>query len=161
MKIGLDFDGVFCNVEKLFAQGKQKFFNGRDRLTRKETDLLKDLIFEEDNFELEMIPGAKTACRRLTSMGHELKILTKRDGGAEIAHRFCKEIGLDVPVIGTPKGKKKSFVSRDFDIFLDDSVSNLEDLDPFVSKVFLFSPNRTLSDFEVVASWDEFSRKIA
>lgn len=161
MKIGLDFDGVFCDVEKLFVQGRQKFFNGREDLTRKETELLKHLIFEQDHFELEMIPGVRTACRRLISRGHELKVLTKRDEGADIARKFCKEIGLDIPVMGTPKGKKKSSVSKDFDIFLDDSVSNLKDLRPFVSEVFLFSSRRILSDFEVVASWEEFSKKIA
>lgn len=179
MKIGLDFDGVFSDAGKLFVDAAERLFGvtiptiktaGRaivdeGYLNSAQFSFLKDSIFEEDSFELKMVSGADLACRQLIARGHRLQILTKREKGAEVARNFCKQIGLDIPVLGTPAGKSKSEVSTDFDVFLDDSISNLKDLNAFVPNLFLFSwdynSRESVPKHQRVSGWEEFARKIA
>jgi uncharacterized HAD superfamily protein len=178
MRIGLDFDGVFCDSGKLLRDSAKEVFKvdiplgmnfdykvvSSGYLTSEQLSSLKEVVFESSKFGLEVLPGADLVCRQLLGRGHDLQILTKREKSLDIVRVFCENLGLRIPITGTPKGKPKSSVKMDFDVFVDDSISNLEDLKKYVPKLFLFSWDYNLSyknhPGERVYDWEDFSKKI-
>lgn len=180
MKIGLDFDGVFCNAEKLLNDGALKLFginslskenilggtNDSNILTRSQVGLLKNFVFEDpnSNLELEPVPDVVSACRTLIGRGHNLQIVTKRNQGVGIALDFCKKLGLRIPIVGSKAGEPKSSIVNGFDIFLDDSVSVLRELRSAVPNrfIFLWDYNRhnNFPEEKRVSSWLDFVQKI-
>jgi uncharacterized HAD superfamily protein len=174
MKIGLDFDGVFCNGAKLLNEGSQKLFGlklpedktAEETLDKDQALVLKDFVFEnrDNNLKLELVPNVVSSCRELVKQGHELQIITKRNAGVKIVKSFCKTAGIDIPVIGLKRGQNKSEFCRNIDVFLDDSVDNLINLQTVVPNCFLFvwpyNLNSNISPENRVHSWREFMEKI-
>lgn len=181
MKIGLDFDGVFCNAGRLLTDGAKKLFGidslqkenilGGDILepnvlTRSQIKLLKDFAFEDpySNLELEPVPDVVSACRILANRGHKLQIVTKRNRGVGIAVDFCKKLGLRIPIIGARPEQPKSSLANGFDIFLDDSSSVLEELRFAVPNRFVFlwdyNQRNNFPEDRRVSSWLDFVQKI-
>jgi hypothetical protein len=149
MKIGLDFDGVFCNASKLLKNGANYLF-GVDLpenktieqtavkekiLTKKQFKELKSFVFGNisRNLQINPVEDVDTACQTLINRGHQV-------------------------------GQPKSSVSERFDIFLDDSPNILKDLEGFIPNLFLFSwsYNQDFKSCSVnrVNSWSEFVQKV-
>jgi len=180
MKIGLDFDGVFCDAGKLLRSGAKRLFgidlpedktiesiSVREKLlTKKQFGELKTFAFGNSSQEIDMIPvcDIDSACRTLMRRGHRLQIITKRKAGIGAVENFCKIIGINIPIIGMNPGQPKSSVADGLDVFLDDSLNNLIDLKQSVPNLFLFSWSYNLqSDFDIgerISSWKEFVQKI-
>jgi hypothetical protein len=180
MKIGLDFDGVFCNAVKLLDDGAKKLFginslpqenilggtHGCNILTNSQINLLKNFVFEDpdSNLELEPLLDVVSACRFLIGNGHQLQIVTKRNQGVDMAKDFCKKLGLKIPVIGSKFAQPKSSIVNGFDIFLDDSIAVLEELKSAVPNrfIFLWDYNRhnNFPEEKKVSSWLDFVQKI-
>jgi uncharacterized HAD superfamily protein len=176
MKIGLDFDGVFCNAETLIRDGANKLFGvdlpenkvmEKDAiesgyLTQQEFNRLKTVVFGNASQDLAMNPvhGVDFACRTLIQRQHQLQIITKRSSGVEAVQNFCKMIGIQIPIIGMNPGQPKSSVAEGLDIFLDDSPNILDDLSDVVPSRFLFSwsynQNSQPKNVKRVDSWLDF-----
>jgi uncharacterized HAD superfamily protein len=180
MKIGLDFDGVFCNASKLLKNGANYLF-GVDLpenktieqtavkekiLTKKQFKELKSFVFGNisRNLQINPVEDVDTACQTLINRGHQVKIITKRNAGVQTVHDLCEKIGIEIPIIGMKPGQPKSSVSERFDIFLDDSPNILKDLEGFIPNLFLFSwsYNQDFKSCSVnrVNSWSEFVQKV-
>jgi hypothetical protein len=174
MKIGLDFDGVFCNGAKLLNDGSQKLFginlpidkSVEEILNKRQVSVLKEFVFENENnnLKLESIPNAITTCEKLIKEGHELQIITKRNDGTKTVRQYCRSWDLNIPIIGLKLGQNKSEFCSGVDVFLDDSVDNIIDLQKVVPKCFLFvwpyNLNSNISPENRVHSWREFTEKI-
>jgi len=180
MKIGLDFDGVFCDAGKLLRDSAkilfdldlpeekitESFSTEEGILTKKQFSKLKSFAFGNSSQEIGMVPvfGVDSACKTLVQRGHQLKIITKRKEGVFAAENFCKMLGINIPIIGMNPGQPKSSVTNGLDVFLDDSLNNLLDLEKSVPNLFLFSWAYNLhSNFragERIVSWKEFVQKI-
>lgn len=178
MKIGLDFDGVFCDAEKLLQDGAKKKFGidipkqktmNKDvvkegLLTQKDFDELRLFSFEDfsNGLDIVALENVDTACRFLIEKGHCLQIITKRNSGVLMAKLFCERLGLKLQIVGMKPGQPKSSVLAGFDVFLDDCPKNIEDVKSVVPNPFLFSwsYNRD-SYFDRTDSWIDFVRKIS
>ncbi len=181
MKIGLDFDGVFCDAVKMLQSGARRLYGidlpieecmhaqkeDKSLLNHEQYKTLKEFVFEQDSgsFNSNPLPDVKTACETLIGRGHKLVIITQRNEGLRNAREFLKKLGISIPLIGIVPGQKKSSVAEGLDIFLDDSVNNLKDLLTTVPHRFLFSWSYNLeyniSECEQrVCSWQDFVQKI-
>lgn len=179
MKIGLDFDGVFCDAVKMLQSGARRLYgidlpieecmhaHNKQLLSDEQYLTLKEIVFESNSASFKPIPlsDVQTACQTLIGRGHQLVIVTQRNEGLYDAREFLRMLDIDIPLVGMKPGQRKSSVTDGLDIFLDDSVNNLKDLLTTVPHRFLFSWSYNLeyniSECEQrVCSWQDFVQKI-
>ena len=183
MKIGLDFDGLLANnatVKSLVAKEvfglnispdecKKELVVGRGILTFAQYRELQELASGSRHFGLQMpvVPGAIRGIARLLKGGHELTVVTSRDGThLAIAEEWADNAGIDLPFVGVGWQVSKADAAQGLDVFIDDDFDKLEPLVDIVSHRFLFAwPYNQHIDTGRVAtrvhSWPELCSRIA
>ena len=176
MRIALDFDGVIVNTGKMKVERAKLLFDvsipiGRckaefvvDRyLTVREYRALTRLVSSgEIGLLAEPMDGALQFVSSLQNEGHELGVVTSRDGEfLNTAILWARLQGLSLPFCGVGHEKSKASALAGYDVFLDDDLSKLADLQGIVPHRFLFSHGYNLhhvlpSGVIRVDSWQEF-----
>ncbi len=179
LKIGLDFDGVFSDTGRLKSETAKKLYRvdipperfkkelllADGLITEKQYRTLQRIIYEMVGIGLTMEPveGVQEFIPKLLEEGHEVIIVTSRDGkGAEIAKRWIKKHSIPwLLFIEVGQRNDKSKHLKGFDIFIDDDLDKLEPAVGIVPHLFLFSwgYNKHVDETEFITrinSWKEF-----
>lgn len=157
MQLGFDFDGVTAYTERLKQTIAKKLFdkdvtpaemfidsihNGKSPITPAEYEqVLHELWMNEDWYVfLEPVPGAVETLRFFGEQGHDVKIVSGRDGrGIELAEKWIKAHGIDAPLYGVGYRKSKADAAKGCDVFVDDDSAYLKPLVDVVPNRYLFS----------------------
>lgn len=183
MKIGLDFDGLIANnsVVKAFVakevfgvevspeECKKELIVGRGLMTHAEYRELQELASGTRHFGLQMpaVEGALEGIHRLLKAGHDLTVVTSRDGThLAVAEEWADNMNLDLVFVGVGWKVSKAGALRGFDVFVDDDFDKLEPLVGLVPNRFLFHwPYNEHIDTGHVATrirtWQEFCSRVA
>ena len=183
MKIGLDFDGVIAKTpllksiwaKNLFGISIDPYFFGspyvfeNDLISKQEYQRLKHFIYTHARVgrSLEEVEGAREYILRLLKKGHYVSVITSRDGkAAMIAKTWLLRHGLDIPLVSVGVGVSKKQAASGCDIFIDDSLFKIYQLEGAVPHKFLFSwgYNQDLQERGIagrVNSWHEFYQIIS
>jgi uncharacterized HAD superfamily protein len=178
MKIGLDFDGVITDSDKLKAelafelfgkkikpeQANKKYLFSNNVLTKEEYTKVQQYAYINDKFHnrLEEIPGAIAGLRSLLEK-HEIKIITSRDGEAlRLAKEWLKARDIECEMSGMGYGVSKHSAMTGEDVFVDDDLPKLEQLKGVVGRLILFNSRGIFAEesaedilVERVSSWDD------
>lgn len=155
MKIGLDFDGVISDSNKMKSasakriygidvppeQFKREYVVGRGLLTNDEYTEFLDKVYENDHSDiLEPIGDALIYIPKLLVDRHFLKVITSRGQNAtDIAKKCLSKFGLNIVLNGIGGGKNKKDACSGLDVYIDDDFDKLEPLVDFVPNLYLFS----------------------
>jgi len=178
VKIGLDFDGVIADSQALKAAEVLKRYGvkippalckldqvlANNWLTSGQYREIQRIVsnVREIALRAKLVPQAAIFIRRLAADGHQLSIVSSRQG-AEIVNAkewlFLKRIGVEI--IGVGYGNSKETAVRGLDIFIDDDLPKLADLAGILPNLFLFSWPYNLNEREAgiakrVFSWRDF-----
>ncbi len=182
MRIGLDFDGVIsdCGTLKCLAakamygldipssEFKKELVLGRGLLTQPQYRELQNAIYGtwEYGQRMEPVPGVLEAIPALRAAGHDLRVVTSREGEMlKIAQDWAASKGIDLAFEGVGHDKSKAVAAAGLDVFIDDDLDKLEPLVDVVPHRFLFSwgYNSHIQEGDVarrVASWQEFLERV-
>lgn len=183
MRIGLDFDGVISDCGDLKCKAAKRLFGvdipierfkkelvvGEGILTYEQYRNLQDVIYgtREYGMLMEAVPGVLEGVARLRGDGHEVRVITSRDGEMlVIAREWAERKGLAIDFTGVGHGKSKADAATGLDLYVDDDFDKLEPLVGVVPHRVLFSwgYNRHVDVRDVasrVASWEELVGKVA
>ncbi|MGB2761959.1 MAG: HAD hydrolase-like protein [Minisyncoccales bacterium] len=157
MEIGLDFDGVIIDREKLLMQAaeylyriklspkilKREILIESGILTKEQYNQLGRQIFETEEWGLRMKPvqGVLEYLSKLQIDRHKIKIITSRgDIASDIAREWLKQKGIEnIPVISVGYKNSKIEACQGLDIYIDDDLDKVESLVGVVPFLFLFS----------------------
>jgi uncharacterized HAD superfamily protein len=185
MQIGLDFDGVITHLGKLKALVTEKLFDKKvhkkhhghfDLLWVMEQKLLTDVEYEALKTyayyekgalaHMHAVRGALTGINTLLARGHEIKIITAREGESlKNVEEWLGSRKLNLEVIGVGFENTKHKAAKGLDVFVDDYLIQLYHLRDEVPHRFLYSweYNKRYDEkqFAVrVSSWSELTKKI-
>ena len=184
MQIGFDFDGVTAYTERLKQIAAKRILNkdvtvsqlfidavtsGKSPITPAEyAQILTELWSNEDWYDfLEPVEGAIQGIRTLVDEGHEVRIVSGRDGKAlNLAEKWALGKGVDVPFYGVGYRSSKKQALEGCVMFVDDDMHYLEPLVDSVPNRFLFSwPYNSAQDVGKVAirvhGWKEILDKVS
>lgn len=126
------------------------------------------MIFNKEAFEKIMSeippkPDAKKIIGKLKAEGHKIIIITARDesvykGAFEFSSRQLKKLGIEYDKLFCSFDKRKICAEEKIDLFIDDSVENLQMVKGAVKKVLLFNSKANKKQecgFTRVSSWKE------
>ena len=176
MKIGLDFDGVISNIEKLKIKNLKTIFDLdvlphelrkeillNKYLTEDQYSGFQRMIYETHEYgsDLEAVDHALEFICQILQDGHELVVITSRLAGLDIARRWFAGFHIDIPFVGVGVGKSKANAARGCQIYVDDDYNKLRQLIDVVPRLFLFSwgynAHIVLDDgIKRTKSWEEF-----
>ena len=142
MRIGLDFDGVITDTQKLKAEIAKEVFQrelpphlAKEHLvvehglmTRAEYRELMTYIAARRDVGLRMTPKHRAIenIQRLQSKGHELIVITSRDGEeVAIAREWCRNHSLTLPIISVGYGGSKIEAAKGCLAYIDDDLHKL------------------------------------
>ncbi len=179
MKIGLDFDGVISNCGKLQRDAARKLFGvdipeerfkkelvvGDGILTVEQYRDLQKRIYgtRELGMQMEPVAGMLDILPQLLREGHDIKIITSRDGAQlDIAKEWSVQQGLMLHFIGVGFGVSKAAAATDLHLFVDDDLDKLVPLVDVVPRRLLFSwgYNSHVNEHGIadrVSSWHELA----
>jgi len=183
MRIALDFDGVLSDCGALkSAQAKRlygvdipserfkkelvvKDLVGEDEgiLTMAEYRVLQEAVYSDFDVGLTMQPvsGMLEYLPRLLNEGHEIRIVTSRDGvRLDVAKAWAEKHALELEFTGVGYGKSKAPATEGFDLVVDDDLEKLEPLVGVVRHRYLFgwgyNAHVDIGDVAIrVNSWEE------
>lgn len=158
MVIGLDFDGVITNCGKLKSLAAKKLYGihidpddfkkevlvGCGHMTIAQYRHLQNVVYCQPEFGLlmEEVDGSLGFIIRLMDDGHAIKVITSRSETAlVIATDWCRLVGLELDLTGVGYGNSKAEACASFGVqmFVDDDLDKLEELQSVVPRLFLFS----------------------
>ncbi len=179
MRIGLDYDGVITDSRAqkhdlaLARYGVdiptpvfkwQHAVHGGLLTQAQYQDVQRTIHYDQDaNRTGPFLPGLEAYLPRIIAM-HEVRIVTARDGDSlRYARDRLKCAGIDIPSTGVGHGRSKRDATRGLDVFVDDDLDKLEDLD--VPHRFLFTHEYNLHEelpegIGRVYSWEDLYQKI-
>jgi uncharacterized HAD superfamily protein len=182
MRIGLDFDGVISDAGRLKSLGIEELFGlkippeevkkelviSRRLLTAEQYRTMQKFIYEsrEIGLRMEPVPGVFEYLPRLTQDGHQIRIITSRDGQAlEVAKEWTQNHKLKLECVGLGYGVEKTGAATGFNVFVDDDLDKLAPLKNMIPNLFLFSwgYNRHIDETGIarrVQSWEELYGRI-
>lgn len=182
MRIGLDFDGVISDcgtlksetAKRLFgvdvpsARFKKELVIGDGILTLQQYRHLQEVIYGTREYGLlaRAVAGALEAIPLLRMDGHDLRVITSRDGKQlGVAKEWTRQNGLDIDFTGVGYGASKAGAAAGLDLYVDDDLDKLEPLVGIVPHRFLFSwgYNEHIETGGIarrVASWQELLREV-
>lgn len=180
MRIGLDYDSVITDSRALkSAVAKERFgldipyqmfkwhttVNGGLLTPEQYRDVQRTVHYgDEHNRATPEVPGSVDGIKRLIAQGHELQVVTGRDGdSATYARRWLHERSIEIPLTGVGDRKSKRPATTGFDVFIDDDLDKLEDLD--VAHRFLYTWEFNLhvqlpKGISRIYSWEDLYRKV-
>lgn len=183
LQIGLDFDGVICDSGLLKQLGAKRLYGidiphehttgasiiSRGILTREQYDRLQTEVYDSKAYlqEMKEVSEAFRFIRCLQREGHDVRIVTARydDDRESNARTWLSLHDLSIP-LSIVKGKcNKPAHCQGLDVYIDDEVSNLQNLEGIVPHRYLYSwdYNEHLivpRGIERVSSWKAFYEKI-
>lgn len=182
MRVGLDFDGVISDCGQLKSRGAQVLYGinipphrfkkeiiiGEGLLTAEQYRALQKSVYgtREMGFQMELVPGAKQHILQLINEGHEILVVTSREGiELEIAQEWARMQGISLTFVGVGYNKSKADAARGLCVYIDDDLDKVNPLVDVVPHRFLFSwgYNKHVAEGEVarrIESWAEFYRTI-
>jgi len=182
MRIGLDFDGVISDCGGLKCEATRRLFGvdippakfkkeiviGEGLLTLEQYREMQRVIYGTHEYGQLMapVPGMVDGISRLRAQGHDLRIITSRDGvQLEVAKAWMDRHGIDLHVTGVGYGVSKASAAEGLDLFVDDDLDKLEPLVEIVPHRVLFSwdYNGHIDASQVavrVASWNELVDRV-
>ncbi len=180
LKIGLDYDSVITDSRAIkSAVAKERFgldipyqifkwhttVNGGLLTQEQYRDVQRTVHYgDEHNRVTPEVPGSIDGIKRLIAEGHELQVVTGRDGdSAAYARRWLREHGIEIPLTGVGDRKSKQPATTGLDIFIDDDLDKLEDL--YVPHRFLYTWEFNLhvqlpKGISRISSWEDLYRKV-
>ncbi len=181
MKIGLDFDGVITDCGLLKSEGAKKLFGisipaekfkkeivlGEGLLTIDQYRAIQKFIYNNLELGLKMkaVEGLFEGILQLKQK-HDLQIITSRYGDSlMVAKAWLDRNKIYIPITGAGRGVSKSNSANGCDIFIDDDLEKLTELQNVVPKLFLFSwpynSHELLPDYvEKVNGWSQFVKLV-
>lgn len=182
MRIGLDFDGVIsdcgdlkCKAAKRMygvdipsARFKKELVVGTGILTYEQYRQLQDTIYgtREYGMLMEPVTGVIEGIGRLRGDGHDVRVITSRDGEMlQVAKEWAERKGLSLDITGVGHGASKAGAAAGLDLYVDDDFDKLEPLVGVVPHRVLFSwgynEHVDAGDVAVrVSSWEELVGKV-
>lgn len=156
MRIGLDFDGVISDCGALKCAAAKKLYGvdipaiwfkkelvvGSGMLTMQQYRDLQQAIYGtwDLGLALEPVDGVLDAIPKLRGDGHEIKVITSRDGvQLDIARAWAMKYGLPLDFTGVGYGASKASAAEGLDLYVDDDLDKLEPLVGIVPRRLLFS----------------------
>lgn len=156
MRIGLDFDGVISDCGALKCSAAKKLYGidipadrfkkelvvGGGLLTMQQYKDLQQTIYGtwDIGLTLEPVDGVLDAIPRLRGDGHELRVITSRDGiQLDIARAWAAKHGLALDFTGVGYGASKAGAAEGLDLYVDDDLDKLAPLVDVVPRRLLFS----------------------
>ncbi len=184
LKIGLDFDGVISDCQKLKSetakrlfgvaihpdQFKKEFVLGNGLLTHEQLRAVQKEVnlVEEVGLRMTAVPEVRRFLPKLLGDGHEISIVSSRDGkAADIAKKWLHTQKLPhVPFVEVGWKQDKTPYIQGFDIFIDDDLEKLVPAVGVVPHLYLFSWGYNARENESgiatrIHSWKEFYREVA
>jgi len=183
MKIGLDFDGVILNCDSLKSKVAKELYGldipasyfelktllEKNILTEEQYEEFKEEVYCNKKWKplMQPVKDALRYIQKLLKEGHELKIITSRQGPAlEIAKEWLQEQNIIIDIIGVGYKKSKANSCKGLDLYVDDDLEKLAPLVGIVPVLFLFTSesNRHLEvdtkSARRIESWDHFYQTI-
>jgi hypothetical protein len=180
VRIALDFDGVVVNTHKIKSETakqifgidlpperfKSEFVIGNYLTVREYRELTRLVSTNEIGLQVELIEDALRFISLLQDEGHELGVITSRDGEfLDTAIAITEKHGLSLPFSGVGYGISKAEALAGYDAFLDDDLDKLMDAEGVVRYRFLFSQGYNLHHklppgIVRVYSWADFYCRI-
>jgi hypothetical protein len=156
MRIGLDFDGVISDCGDLKCKAAKRLFGvdipperfkkelvvGEGILTYDQYRHLQQVIYGTHEYGelMEPVPGVLEGIARLRGDGHEVRVITSRDGETlEVARAWADRRGLAIDFTGVGHGASKADAAAGLDFYVDDDIDKLEPLVGVVPHRALFS----------------------
>ena len=155
MNIGLDFDGVIINNDKLKMEVAREHYGLNIPSSKFRTDLITEFMTLEKYEELKTeaygrnkwvkyivpVQDSLAVIKKLLTDGHNLKIITSRSGRTlEIAKEWLRNQNLGhLPIVGVGYQKSKAEYCRGLDIYVDDDLVKLDALTEIVPQLLLFT----------------------
>ncbi len=177
LKIGIDFDGVLADVNRLQSQIAHDLYGATippsafrrenrrsirvlspERLTKVLNQSYRNPFYTR---QLRPVPGAIEGLENLQASGHQVKIISSRYASAALAEEWLNHYyRAGVRFVPTGYRQDKSQASRGLDVFLDDDLYKLKPLQDVVPHRFLFSSNNSTANLSPtvtrIGSWSEF-----
>jgi hypothetical protein len=157
MQLGFDFDGVTAYTERIKQIAAKRLFHkdvsinelfidavtsGKSPITPAEyAQILTELWSNEDWYDfLDPVQGAIESIRSLVEAGHDVRIVSGRDGKAlNLAEKWALKKGIDVPFYGVGYRASKKDALDGCVLFVDDDLHYLEPLVDSIEYRYLFS----------------------
>ena len=155
MRVGVDFSGVVIDSDAAKVATARQFLGlelnpantlytaaGTPMAAETRTDLLALLFCTSRLFMASPLPGAVEGLLTLRARGVELAIVSNiNHAGVSFAKQWLRMHGIyDVEFISVGIGVSKSmWLEHKFDIFIDDKLSNLVDIQDAVPHKILFT----------------------
>ncbi len=147
LKIAFDWDDVIMDTEAYEAEMAEWLFEVNAAfLTERERRAVTKLVSATE-LALAVKPVFESVeyIHLLQQEGHELRIATSRDADfLAMALRVAERHGLTLDFHGVGRGKSKAPVVRGCDLFVDNEVAMLRDLEGVVPHRLLFSQKNNL-----------------
>lgn len=171
LRIGLDFDGVFSDCDRLKNDVATVFYDmPYQELDDDRKRAVRNAAYGNQQFvrKMEPLPDAFKYVTKLHQDGYDIRVITSRDGeflnlAKDWFSRQRDEQPYDVPDlaftgVGYPGSKAPACRDHQVDVFVDDDLHKLEPLHGHVSHLFHFSLYETETDptiAEPVQHWEE------
>ena len=168
MNIGIDIDDTIIETAEFVTPRLSEFLSPNKDASKNNpfpsdprlaADKAREMIFNKEAFEKIMseIPP------KLKAEGHKIIIITARDesvykGAFEFSSCQLKKLGIEYDKLFCSFDKRKICAEEKIDLFIDDSVENLQMVKGAVKKVLLFNSKANKKQecgFTRVSSWKE------
>ncbi len=175
MKIGIDIDDTITNTCEFMEDYISSFFNIKKDYLKKNNiyyfnlplefkDREKDFylsIFEKQILNIPIKENAKNIINKLKEEGNKIIIITAREKDTYIdpvlsTKRQLESYGISYDKILCTKDKRKACIDEKIDIFIDDSIRNINSVKNIVKQVYLFTNpynKKICVPFERVDDW--------
>lgn len=182
MNIGIDIDDTITDTEQFLQPYLSEYFkldekylidNKLTYLSYYETNSNEMIDFGMKTygkilFEIPIKQGAKEGIKHLKDEGNKIFIITARDktiyeNPFEITKKQLENLKINYDKLICSNDKRKGCIDNKIDIFIDDSIKNLDSVKDVVKYEFLFSTSYNKikhSNFERVENWKELIEKI-
>jgi len=175
MKIGLDFDGVIADNNKLKTDGAKFLYNldipsgqfkkeiliKNNILTLEQYRELQRFIYgsERSNLKMDPVDGVLEYLPKIISAGNEILVVTSRSEEAvPFMKTWSESNGLNLDFIALGYGNSKKEATAHLDLYVDDDLDKLLDLTTPERVLFSWAYNshfKDLGDIKRVGSWSE------
>lgn len=177
MNIGIDIDDTIIETAEFVTPRLSEFLSPNKDASKNNpfpsdprlaADKDREMIFNKEAFEKIMSeippkPDAKKIIGKLKAEGHKIIIITARDesvykGAFEFSSCQLKKLGIEYDKLFCSFDKRKICAEEKIDLFIDDSVENLQMVKGAVKKVLLFNSKANKKQecgFTRVSSWKE------
>lgn len=175
MKIALDIDDTIINTYEFLLDRMVEFYkvdknyllvnnysyvNMPEEFKLKETKFIQEM-FEHKLNQITIKENAKKNINKLYEQGNEIYLITARQNFKDLynsTYYQMKNYGIKFTKLICTINKKEACIQNNIDIFIDDSLRNVESVKDFVKRVFIFESSLNKdkkTTISKVKNWDE------